>query len=149
MTLFLQLCVRFSRHRASIPLALLVVAAILAAIGPLWETRQRGPEGAARASLLAVERSDLEGALQSLAPDARAGAREDVARQLGNRYRIETLVLGRPSLLDRLLARPEPPAWATLSAEVTTGSGERWKSTSTAELVEAGGVWYLTRPLFA
>ena len=35
----------------------------------------------------------------------------------------ETLVLGAPSVLDRLLARPLPPAWATLLAEVTTTTG--------------------------
>jgi hypothetical protein len=137
------------RDRVFVPLAFLVVGAMLAAFGPLWETGHRGPEGTARAYLLAVEHGDLEGALMTIAPDARAGARESVARQLGNRYSIETLVLGRPSVLDRVLARPEPPAWATLFAEVTTADGQRWKSTSTAELVEASGVWYLTAPLFA
>jgi type VI protein secretion system component VasK len=131
------------------PLALLAVAAVVATLGPLWETGQRAPEGTARAYLVAVEAGDLEGALMTLAPGARDAAREQVVRQLGNQYRIETLVLGSPSALDRVLARPLPPAWATLSAEVTTTLGERWKSTSSADLVEIDGVWYLTSPLFA
>ena len=66
-----------------------------------------------------------------------------------NRYAIVTLVLGRPSLLDRLTGRELPPAWVTVLADVTTVAGERWRSTSTAPLVERDGVWYLTRPLFA
>jgi len=127
----------------------LVVAALVAVLGPLWETGQRGPEGTTRAYLAAVERGDLEGALATLAPEARESARERVALQLGNRYAIETLVLGRPSVVDRLLARPLPPAWATVLATVSTASGERWKSTSTTELVELGGTWYLTAPPFA
>ncbi len=140
---------RFGVNRAVVSLVLLVIAAALAAIGPLWETRQRGPEGTARAFLVAVERGDLEAALVTLAPDARELARERVVLQLGNRYRIETLVLGSPSALDRLLARPLAPAWATLLAEVTTTTGERWKTTSTADLVQIDGAWYLTGPLFA
>jgi hypothetical protein len=140
---------RIGRDQVAIPLVLLVIAATLAVFGPVWETSQRAPEGTARAYLAAVARGDLEGALETLAPDARGAARERVALQLGNRYRIETLVLGRPSVLDRLLARPVPPAWATVTGEVTTTDGQRWKSTSTAELVQVDGAWYLTRPLFA
>jgi hypothetical protein len=135
--------------RARIPLLFLVIAAIVAAIGPLWETGQRGPEGTARAYLAAVERGDLEAALATLAPEAREPARAQVILQLENRYTIETLVLGSPSALDRLQARPLPLAWATLLAEVTTTTGERWKTTSTADLVRIDGIWYLTAPLFA
>lgn len=149
MTLFLQLFQRFVSPRAVSALLLLLISAAVAMVGPLWETGQRGPERTARAYLAAVERGDLDAALATLAPESRAAARDRVAVQLGNRYRIETLVLGAPSVLDRLLARPLPPAWATLLAEVTTTTGERWKTTSTADLVRIGGVWYLTAPLFA
>jgi hypothetical protein len=122
---------------------------ILAALGPLWEAGQRDPERVARTYLAAVERGDLDSALATIAPDLREAARERVAAQLLNRYRIETLVLGRPSFADRLAGRSLPPAWATLLAEVTTVTGERWKSTSTAPLVERDGTWYLATPLFA
>jgi hypothetical protein len=149
LTLFLQLSARSGVRRAAIPLVLLVIAATVAAFGPVLEARQRAPEGTARAYLAAVEAGDLEGALATLAPAGREAARDRVTHQLGNRYRIEMLVLGSPSMLDRLLARPLPPAWATLLADVTTATGERWKTTSSADLVEIGGVWYLTSPLFA
>lgn len=122
---------------------------ILAGLGPLWETRQRTPEGIARAYLAAVERGDLDRALATIAPDLREAFRERVQAQLGNRYTVETLVLGQPSVLDRVTGRALSPAWATLLAEVATVTGERWKSTSTAPLVERDGAWYLAAPLFA
>jgi hypothetical protein len=145
--------------RALLPVSLLVLGMILAGLGPVWETAQRAPEGTARAYLVAVEQGDLDAALATIAPEFREAARERVLAQLGNRYRIETLVLGRPSSGDRLLGRPSsgdrllgrplPVAWVTLLAEVTTVTGERWRSTSTTPLVERHGNWYLTMPLFA
>lgn len=128
---------------------LLLLAGVAVTLGPLVETRQRVPEGTARAYLLAVERGDLDAALATIDPRAREAMRERVALQLGNRYGIVTLVLGRPSLVDRLTGRPVAPAWATVFADVTTKTGGRWRSTSTAELVERDGAWYLARPLFA
>jgi hypothetical protein len=135
--------------RAILPLFLLAWGMMLAALGPLCETRHRAPEGIARAYLVAVERGDLDQALATIAPDLREAFRERVEAQLGNRYTIETLVLGQPSVLDRVSERGLPPAWATLLAEVTTVTGQRWKSTSTAPLVERDGAWYLAAPLFA
>ena len=128
---------------------LLATAALGAVLGPVWESRRRAPELTVRAYLAAVERGDLDGALAQLAPDSREAQREDVARQLGNHYRVESLVLGAPSVADRLLGRPHPPAWAIVVAEITPGVGDRWTSSSTANLVELDGRWYLARPLFA
>jgi hypothetical protein len=130
-------------------LLLLAVAATFSGVGPILETRQRAPEGTARAYLRAVEAGDLEAAMATLDPPQREALRERVAWQVDNRYAIVTLVLGRPSLLDRLTGHDLPPAWVTVLADVTTVAGERWRSTSTAPLVERDGVWYLTRPLFA
>jgi hypothetical protein len=131
--------------------ALLILATIaaLSGIGPVLETRQRAPEGTARSYLRAVEDGDLEAALSTIDPIQRDAQRERVAWQIRNRYTIVTLVLGRPSVLDRLTGRERPPAWVTVLADVTTVAGDRWRSTSTAPLVERDGVWYLSRPLFA
>jgi hypothetical protein len=96
-----------------------------------------------------VEAGDLEAALATVDPPQRDAQRERVAWQIRNRYTIVTLVLGRPSLVDRVTDRDLAPAWVTVLADVTTVAGERWRSTSTAPLVERDGVWYLTRPLFA
>ena len=109
---------------------LLALATLAAVVGPLWEARQRAPEGTVRAYLAAVERRDLDGALAELAPDVRVAEREAVARQLGNGYRVESLVLGAPSVADRMLGRPGPPAWAVVAAEVVPTVGESWKSSS-------------------
>jgi hypothetical protein len=59
------------------------------------------------------------------------------------------VVLGRPSVVDRLMGRQLPAAWVTVTATVTSVSGERWQSSSTAALVERDGVWFLVGPLFA
>ena len=128
---------------------LLALAALAAIVGPAWEARRRAPEAVVRAYLDAVERRDLDAALARLDPDAREAQRERVALQLGNRYRVESLVLGAPSVADRLLGRAGPPAWAVVAAEVTPAGGGSWKSSSTADLVERDGRWYLARPLFA
>jgi hypothetical protein len=129
-------------------LLLLAVAGLAAIVGPLLETRQRAPEGIARAYLAAVAGDDLEGALATIDPERREALREQVAWQLRNRYEIVTLVLGRPSAADALTGRESRAAWVTVLADVTTVAGDRWRSTSTAPLVQRDGVWYLTRPLF-
>jgi hypothetical protein len=121
----------------------------VAVVGPLAEARQRTPETVVRAYLAAVAAGDLDAALATIDPAQRAAQRERVALQLRNRYSIATLVLGRPSLADVLTGRRLDPAWATVLADVATASGERWRSTSTAPLVQRDGAWYLPRPLFA
>lgn len=135
--------------RVRLALLILAVAALVSGVGPVLETRQRAPEGTARAYLRAVEAGDLEAALATIDPPQRDAQRERVAWQVRNRYTIVTLVLGRPSLVDRVTGRNLAPAWVTVLADVSTMAGERWRSTSTAPLVERDGVWYLTRPLFA
>ena len=149
LTLFLQSAHTLAVRRFPIALALLVVAATVAVAAPPFESRQRAPEGVARAYVQAVERGDLEAALATVDPVEREALRERVAWQLRNRYEIVTLVLGRPSVLDRVRGRPRDAAWATVMADVTTVTGERWRSTSMAPFVLRDGVWYLVRPLFA
>ena len=130
-------------------LLVLAIVAVVSGAGPALETRQRAPEGIARAYLRAVEAGDLDAALATIDPLRRDELRERVAWQVRNRYAIVTLVLGQPSVVDRLAGRDLAPAWVTVLADVMTVEGERWRSTSTAPLVERDGVWYLTRPLFA
>ena len=150
MTLFLQSAHTCQVSIVRLALSLLAIAGVIAVAGPLVETRQRAPEGIARAYLRAVEQGDIEAALATIEPSQRESQREMVENQVRNRYEIVTLVLGRPSLLDRLTARQKPSAWVTVLADVTSAVGEeRWRSTSTAPLVELDGIWYLTRPLFA
>jgi hypothetical protein len=138
-----------SVNRLCVALCFLVIAGGIAVIGPPLEARGRAPEGVARAYLRAVEAGDIEAALATLDPAARASLRERVAWQVRNRYEIVTLVLGRPSVLERISGRTGEVAWVTVLADVTTVSGERWRSTSTAAFVERDGAWFLARPLFA
>jgi hypothetical protein len=149
LTLFLQFADNFSVNRLQIALIVLALAGIISVVGPLLEARQRAPEAAARAYLLAVEAGDLDAALATIDPAQRETQRERVELQVRNRYGIVTLVLGRPSTVDGLTVRATDPAWVTVLADVTSVTGDRWRSTSTAPLVQRDGVWYLTRPLFA
>jgi hypothetical protein len=130
-------------------LLFLALAGLVVVVGPVLETRQRAPEGIARTYLRAVEQGDLEAALATIDPAQREAQRERVALQVRNRYEVVTLVLGKPSVIDLLTQRDVSPAWIIVLADVTTVVGDRWRSTSTAPLVERDGVWYLTRPLFA
>jgi hypothetical protein len=130
-------------------LLLLVTAALVSVFAPMLETRMRAPEGIARTYLRAVEQGDIEAALATIDPREREALREQVAWQRQNRYEIVTLILGSPSAVDRLTGQSLAPAWVTVMADVQTVSGERWRSTSTAPLVQVDGVWYLSRPLFA
>ena len=132
-----------------VALVLLAVSACVAVAGPLLETRQRAPEEIARAYLRAVEAGDVDAALATIDPEQRDALRDRVEWQARNRYAVRTLVLGRPSPVDRWSGRRLAPAWVTVLAAVTTVTGERWRSTSTAPLVERDGAWYLARPLFA
>ena len=149
MTLFLQNAHTSRVSLVRLALSLLAVAGIIAVLGPVMETRQRAPEGIARAYLRAVEQGDIEAALATIEPSQRESQRERVELQVRNRYDVVTLVLGRPSLVDRLTGHETAEAWVTVLADVTSVVGDRWRSTSTSPLVEHDGVWYLTRPLFA
>jgi hypothetical protein len=149
LTLFLHLPNTVGVSWFRLALLILGTAAMVAAAGPVLETRLRAPEGIARAYLRAVEVGDIEAALATIDPAQRDVQRERVEWQARNRYAIVTLVLGRPSVLDRVTGRAGDPAWVTVLADVTTVSGERWRSTSTAPFIERDGVWYLSRPLFA
>jgi hypothetical protein len=134
-------------HRLA--LVLLAVSALVAVLGPVWEARQRAPEAAVRAYLAAVEREDLAGALRAVAPGERDELRERVELQLGSRYRVNVLALATPPLLARLLGTPATTAQATILAEVTPVSGERWKSTTVVDLILQDGTWYLIDAPFA
>ena len=140
--------------RLGFALSLLLLCTVVAIAGPLVETRQRAPEGTAREYLRAIEQGNLDEALAVFDPAADPvtleAVRKRVALQRENRYEIRTVVLGRPSLVDRVMGRQLPAAWVTVTATVTTVSaGERWQSSSTAALVERDGVWFLVGPLFA
>jgi len=124
-------------------LGLLATAALVAVLGPVWEARQRAPEQTVRLYLAAVERGELEAALTTLVPEAQAALRERIENQLGSRYRVEVVALATPSLLARVGGAPATTAEATILAEVTPVTGERWKSTSVVDLVERDGRWLL------
>jgi hypothetical protein len=136
-------------HAHRLALALLGLCAVVALVGPAFESRQRAPEQTVRAYLAAVERQDLDGALEMLVHEAREPEHDRVELQLGSRYAIQVLALGGPSVVDRVLGASPEAAHATVLAEVTPVSGERWRSTTVVQMVSRGGVWYLLSAPFA
>jgi hypothetical protein len=128
---------------------LLAITAAIACIGPLIESGGRSAETVARSYLASVEREDLNGALETLAPELRPALRGRVELQLGTRYEVQALVLGGPSALDRLRGWSADRAWVGLAARVTPVSGERWSSTGVVALVRRDDQWYLADPPFA
>ncbi len=130
-------------------LGLLAACGFAALVGPLVESRHRQPEVSVRAYLEAVERGNLAGALETIAPEARAESVERVANQLGNRYRVDVVALATPSLLARASGAPDTTARTTILAEVEPRAGERWKSTSVVTLLRLDNRWYLAEPPFA
>lgn len=149
LTIFLHFEDTSVMMRLRVAVGLFGLMMMVALVGPMVEARQRTPEETARAYLSALSAGDLDAALATIEPSVREDLRERVAWQQGNRYDNVTVVLGRPSVLDRLMGRPLPSSWAVVTADVTMISGERWRSASTAGLVERDGVWYLLGPPFA
>lgn len=128
---------------------LLAVGALLSVVGPIWEARRRGPETAVRAYLAAVERGEVDAALETISPERRAALAERVALQRTSTYQVAVLALGTPSVLARAGGADGAIARATLHAVVTNANGDRYPTTSTVDLVEHGGRWYLLEPPFA
>ncbi len=132
-----------------ITLSLLALAAVAGFVGPILEAPRRDREAPVRTYIEAIERDDLEAALEAIAPELREIVRPRVELQLGSRYRVEVLVLGAPSIIESFTHLNRDHAWASLVAQVTPESGETWKSTGVVGLVERNGRWYLLEPPFA
>jgi hypothetical protein len=103
-------------------------------------------ERVVREYLVAVGQHDAPTVVRQLAPGTSAEVASRVALQTGNRYRVLSLVVGRPAVA---ATSRHNEAWVDLLAEVTPPIGPTWRSTSTARLRLVDGRWRIVSPPFA
>jgi len=96
----------------------------------------------------AVERKDLEAALETLAPAERARWAGWVDDQTGNHYQVEGLAVRTPPLLARLAGASGDPIEATITARITLENGEQWPrpGVTVVRLRREGGRLYFLEP---
>jgi len=113
-------------------------------------TRAGGPESVAREYFAALERSDAEGAIATLAPNARQSSRAFVENGLGNDYHVAGVAVRNASMLDRLRGEPAGPRDVTTFLSITeAASGAQWQASPRVSLVAVDSHWYLARPPLA
>ncbi len=129
-------------------MGLVAVVIVIVVLGFLSdrETRARGPESPVIAYASAVERSDLQQALDQLAPNIRQRSTSFVQWQLGNRYTIlDSAVRGQP-LLDRILNRPAGQTEVVVTVKIKESNGTTWQTTEGWPVAFIDGRWFLQRP---
>ena len=123
----------------------------LAILGVLAVDRSEASvEGVVRRYALAVSSSDLDGALDEIAPDQRAAYRDWLSPQLGNIYEVRGIAVRSPSVVERVLRRGGGPSDVTVVLDVNRGyAGEFYQPTADVPVVQVDGRWYLAQPLLA
>ncbi|HEY8476000.1 MAG TPA: hypothetical protein VIN09_03925 [Chloroflexota bacterium] len=129
---------------------LLLLACVGLAVAAGFALDRRGgpadPEVPLRTYFAALERRDLDQALDQVVPEIRASVRATVANQLGHRHVLRGIGVRGPSLLDALTA-PDPAGpprrFATAILEITNHRGDRWIATARSSLHWNGERWLL------
>jgi hypothetical protein len=126
---------------------LLALTGLIALLGPILEGRERSAERAVRDYLEAVQRGDVNAALESLAPSARSDWRIFVEHQSGDHFRVLGLSVQRAAVMSG------PPHWGAplsvnVTAEIFGKGGEHWRATSHVVGQPAGDRWYAQYPPF-
>jgi len=123
----------------------------LAILGVLAVDRSEAAvEGVVRRYALAVSSSDLDGALDEIAPDQRAAYRDWLSTQIGNIYEVRGIAVRSPSVFERLMRRATGPSDVTVVLDVNRGYGDEfYQPTSDVPVVQVDGRWYLAQPLLA
>jgi hypothetical protein len=106
-------------------------------------------EGVVRRYALAVSSSDLDGALEELAPEQRDAYREWLTTQLGNIYDVRGIAVRSPSVFERVVQRAAAgPYEVTVVLDVNRAfPDEFYQPTSDVPVEQVQGRWYLSRPL--
>jgi hypothetical protein len=144
--------VRLRRLGLTLGLTLLAAAAgivVIAAAYDVW-TRDASPEALVRGYFAALERGDLDAALQAIEPSARPTSSVFVANMLNNVYRIEGVAVRQASILERLRGEPGDPREVTIFLAITQSvDGVHWEAGPRVPLINQDRRWYLARPPFA
>jgi hypothetical protein len=138
------------RRRLHAGLIALGLGWLALAIGLLADAARPGPEPMLRGYLADLEAQRLPAALEALAPERRESWRPFVEFQQYNRYRVQSIAVRSPSLLEALSSGE---LWladqATLVVDVTEPSGLTWRGSTVVPLVYREGRFVMVRPPFA
>ena len=130
--------------------ALLALGWLALAAGFVAEARRGSPEAALRGYLADLEGRRTEAALAVLSPETAQGWRDFVEFQQFNQYRVVSIAVRSPSVLESLVGgRPWRPTEATLVADIVEPSGIRWRGSTVVPVDLVDGRWLLKRPPFA
>jgi hypothetical protein len=133
-----------------LPLVMLSFGWLVLGLGLAAETLRPNPEPTIRAYLADLEARRVEQALAALTPEAATRWGEFVELQQFNRYRVVSVAVRSPSVLESLTrGQPWLATQATLIADVSEPSGITWRASTIVPLEYAGGTWRLRAPPFA
>ena len=130
--------------------ALLLVGWLVLGLGLVIDAARGGPEAVLRGYLADLEGRRVEAALGALAPGAAERWRDFVEFQQFNRYRVVSIALRSPSLVESLTrGRPWRVTEATLVADIVEPSGVEWRGSTVVPVDFVDGRWVLLRAPFA
>ena len=123
--------------------AVLLALVALAVVGVQVLARPEvAVEASARRYAAAVSVSDLNAALDEIAPEQRTTYRQWIASQLGNVYEVRGIGVRAPRL--------GPPLDATVVVDVNRAfPGEFYAATTRIAVEQVQNRWYLSEPLLA
>ena len=128
-------------------LALLTGVAVAILVVQIGDRPATLVDSSVRRYAAAVSTSDLEGAVQEIAPPERQRWREWIAGQLGNIYDVRGVAVRAPSLLE---GGPRQPTEVTVALDVDRGyPDEFYQPTARVPVEQVDGRWYLVQPLLA
>lgn len=128
---------------------LLALVALVVGVGAAVDLtgRPSGPEPVIRRYFAALERGDVDAALETIMPSAREASTAFVENGIANEYRIVGIAVRHPSLLARMAGEAPGPRDATVFLDITQAvDGMRWQASPRVALVEVVGRWYLGQP---
>ena len=133
--------------RSAVPTTVIGVLLAAIAVAIVGVEAVDRPESAVEASVRryanAVSNSDLNAAMQEIAPDQRSTWSDWVEGQLGNVYDVTGIGVRAPNLLAK-------PTEVTVFLDVNRGyPDEFYQPTARVPVEEVDGQWYLVSPLLA
>jgi len=140
--------------RLGLPIALALLAAFALAIAASTaadvRSRSASPDTLTRRYFTALEAGNVEGALETLPPEARPHWSEFLENIAGNQFRVNGIAVRWPSLLDRAAGASPTPIDVTVFVAVTQlVDDDRWEAAPRVPIVTRDGKSYLAWPPLA
>jgi hypothetical protein len=123
---------------------------LLLAIGLVADAGRGSPEATVRRYLADLEARQVAAALGALEPAAGVRWRDFVEFQQFNRYRVISIAVRSPSILESASGgRPWRATELTLVADIVEPSGIQWRGSTVVPVAQIDGRWVMRRAPFA